>query len=320
MKLIDEQILTMPLLALSGSQRSLRGVPIEAVIHSKSYTACASARERMLSAAQRALLKTGAFSQLNFVSFLQYEQALARKLPLAKMARAAGDPVPQAARIARESARSQMGLRPDGRLIGMIGGLDERKAVPATLSAFRASRLSSSDRLLLAGKLAPGFAQLIQRDYSDLVQRGALIVMDRYLDEGELANCFAAVNLHCSVYNDFSGLSSLMLKSVAAGIPVIVSDRPGWSRAVVRRFGVGSVVDPTDTDSFARGLRDALESSESYRESEAVRRLLRFHSIANFTEGITGRLRSLLGKSASTQVVEWCWVSEALDPANRALT
>ena len=313
----DEQLLSLPVATLRGAGLP-RGTPVEAVIHYKAYTADANARERSLSALQRQLLRSGAFSQLNFVNCLQYEDAVARRLSCAGIARAAGDPVPQPPRIDRARARAALGLPSDGRLVGMIGALDARKAVRASLAAFRAARLARGDRFLLAGQLIPEYADAVRDEYADLVRDGTLLLMDRFLSVEELANGFAALDLHCSVYQSFSGLSSLMLKSVAAGVPVLVNDRPGWTRAIARRFDLGWAVDPQDVAGFAATLRAALDASAGYRETPAVRRLLQFHSIDNFTAGLTERVSTLAGK-APAPVIQWPWVLEALPAQRRAL-
>jgi glycosyltransferase involved in cell wall biosynthesis len=315
----DEHLLALPIKSIFGARRRLREVSVEAVVHYKSYTARANPRERVVSAVQSQLLKSGVFSQLNFVNCLQYEDAVARRLPFAHMARAAGDPVPQPPKIDRRLARQALGLDVEGRWIGMIGGLDERKAVAATLAAFKAAKLGKGDRLLLAGKMVPAYSQLVEAEYADLVRDGSLVVMDRFLSDAELANCFAALNLHCSVYQEFSGLSSLMLKSVAAGVPVLVNDRPGWTRAIVRRFGTGDEVDPSNVEDFARGMRAALDRSDPYTETPAIARLLQFHSIDNFTEGVTERVSRQAGRVGSAPVLQWSWVLDALSPERRML-
>jgi glycosyltransferase involved in cell wall biosynthesis len=315
----DEQILTLPLCALGGGGRRVRGASIEAVIHYKSYTACATPRERVLSAVQRELLRTGVFARLHFVNFLQFEDAAERGLALARMARAAGDPVPQRPKMPRAAAREALRLEPHGRYLGMVGVLDHRKAVAQALAAFRAARMAPADRFLLAGKLSPEHARLVREEYDDLVRNGTLVVLDRFLGEDELAYACAALDVHCSVYTSFSGLSSVTLKSIAAGVPLVVSDHPGWSRATVRRFGLGTVTDPNHVEGFARALHEALEASAGYAETDAIGRLLRFHSIANFTEGVVERARALLGKPPAAPVVPWSWVLEALPPERRSL-
>ena len=315
----DEQLLALPLLGLAGHRRDLRGVAIEAVIHYPSYTQSANVRERFVGALQRGLLRTGMFSQLHFVNYLQYEEVQAERWWWRSRARAAGDPVPQPPRLGRRDARVALGLDPGGRYLGMIGGLDDRKSVPATLAAFRATKLPLTDRFLLAGQMTPGYARLVREDYADLVSNGSLVVMDRFLSEPELAQGFAALDVHCSVYHRFAGLSSLMLKSIAAGVPVVVGDQPGWARATVRRFDVGHVADQHSVEAFARVLTRALDASDDAPPSEAVRRLLRFHSIANFTEGLVERASLAAGRPRATGVLPWSWVVEALAPDRRLL-
>jgi glycosyltransferase involved in cell wall biosynthesis len=312
----DEQILALPLQSLR--LRRLRETPVEAVIHYKAYTGTTSTRDRAVSAMQRQLLKTGVFSQLNFVNFLQYEDALARRFPWAGMARAAGDPVPQGVRMERTLARRELGIELEGRYIGMVGDLDARKAVSATIAAFRRATLTRTDRLLLAGKLAPAYARLIHDEHQDLVREGRLIVIDRFLSDTELAYCFAAIDVHSSAYNSFLGLSSLMLKSLASGVPVIVNEG-GWGAAIVRRFEVGQAINPQLTLDYAASLRAALDASAQYRETPAVARLLRFHSVENFVQGIVQRAAAFAGHSPLTPVLPWSWVLEALPERRRAL-
>jgi len=314
----DEQVLVLPLHALFGAARSLRGVHVEAILHYKGYTARDSRTERAVSALQCQFLKTGVFNRLNFVNFLQYENAVERGLPWASLARAAGDPVPQPPRIDRTLARQVLGIETAGRFVGMIGDLDARKAVPETLAAFRAARLASDDRLLLAGKLAPDYSQLVRSAYQDLLRDGRLIVMDRFLSEEELRAGFAALDLHISVYRHFAGLSSLMLKSLAAGVPVLANDH-GWGRAVVMRFQVGRTANPNDVDGYAATLRAALDESTAYQESSATRRLLDFHSVDNFTGGVIEPIARTAGKSLQVPILPWSWVIDALPPERRSL-
>jgi glycosyltransferase involved in cell wall biosynthesis len=124
----------------------------------------------------------------------------------------------------------------------------------------------------------------LRDDYQDLVRAGRVVVMDRFLSAAELQAAFCALDLHLSVYHRFAGLSSLMLKSLAAGVPVIANDH-GWARAVVRRFEVGRTVDPADTTGFASALSAGLTDSADLSAGLATTRLLAFHSVENFTAG-----------------------------------
>ena len=314
----DEQVLALPLHALAGRGGPVRRIHVEAVIHYKGYTARDSRSERLVSALQCQLLRLGVFNRLNFVNFLQYEDAVERGLPWARSARAAGDPVPQPARIERAVARRELGLDPAGRYIGMVGGLDQRKAVPATLAAFRAAALGRNDRLLLAGKMDPEYVKLVADDYQDLVRDGRLVVLDRFLSARELACGFAALDVHVSVYRGFTGLSSLTLKSLAAGVPVIANDF-GWVGAVAKRFEIGRAVDLKRPADYASAFHEALDASPSYRETAATRRLLDFHSVDNFTAGLVEGVAVLAGRPVQAPILPWSWVLEALPPERRRL-
>ena len=312
----DEQILALPMLALLGAERHFRDLPVEAVLHYKGYTGTGRGRDGWLSALQRGLLKTRVFSRLNFVNFLQYEDALGFPA-LAPLARAAGDPVPQAARMSQEAARRELGLEVDGRYVGMVGELDLRKAVPEALAAFRTARLGKADRFLLGGRMHDNHRRLLRDEYDDLLRSGRLVVMDRYLSEREFAACFAAVDLNCSTYNSFAGLSSVLLKGMAAGRPTLVSDF-GWSRAVVRRFKVGRTTS-TRIEDFARTMAEALDDSAGYRDDPGVERFLEFHSVSNFVNGLTEPACRLAGKSPPSIARTWPWVLESLPPERRHL-
>ena len=74
----------------------------------------------------------------------------------------------------------------------MIGDLDARKAVPTTVAAFRRATLARADRLLLAGKLAPAYAQFIHDEHQDLVRDGRLVLIDRLLSDTELTTLVGA--------------------------------------------------------------------------------------------------------------------------------
>ena len=311
----DEQSIPLPLLAWTlGARRA----PVEGVFHYKAYTAERSARERFTSAAERVLLKTGAFAQLNFANFLQCEEAMRRNLDLTRFARVAGDPVPQPPLLDRREARAALGLKEGGRLLAMIGALDDRKAVLQTLAAFRAARVAPDDRLLLAGKLYPHYADVLRRDYGDLIRTGRLIVFDRFLSDIELRRCYAAADVNCSVYIAFYGLSSLMLKSIAADVPVITGNQ-GWGSAIVNRFQVGHCVNPHDLQAYAALLPNALDRSVSYVRTSAVERLLRFHSVDNFADGLLERYRLHAGIAEARSALDWPWVMQGVDPERRSL-
>ena len=192
----------------------------------------------------------------------------------------------------------------------MLGSLDSRKAIPELLAAFKAAALAPKDRLLLAGRLAPAYAALIAANYRDLVRDGRLVVLDRFLTDDELEHGYEALDLATIVYYKFPGLASLALKAVAAGTPIIANDF-GWLRAAIGRFQCGETTNIFDQEKFSNGLRTAIEREREQPQSEAVRRLLTFHTETNFVAQMTRGLRHA-SSTPDVPCVNWDWVTESL--------
>jgi glycosyltransferase involved in cell wall biosynthesis len=308
----DGPTLAMGILGHAGITLLPKGIPSEATLHYGYGPAVVTARHFLKETAYRMAYSGCSWTHLNFVNFLFFEYAIAHRWRWTKRVRLVPDPVPKAPRLTKTEARKLLNVPQEGRYVGFLGLLDPRKAVPELLAAFRAAKLGESDRLLLAGQMDPAFRALIADDYNDLLKNERLIVIDRHLTEAELIQGYGALDLVC-VANRPPGLSSLMLKGVAAGRPIISHDF-GWSSALVRRFDLGKVADVFDTEKFAQTLRNAVDASADYRESEATRRLLAFHDISNFTETMLDNVRSAVGKPQEQPLRVWDWVLQALEP------
>lgn len=313
----DAQAIGAAALDALGFDVRKRFGPIEGTLHYGYGDAAVTRNERLKELLYSHTYRRLPFSSVNFVNFAYYEYAAAAGLIPPDRLRFVGDPVPQPKRIGREAARKLLGLDPAGRYLGLLGSLDRRKAIPQLLAAFRAAGLPREDRLLLAGRLDPIFAALIEDEYADLVRSGCLVVFDRFLSDAELENGYEALDLATVVYNRFPGLASLALKAVAAGTPVIAHDF-GWLRAAITRFEIGERIDIFDTPAFAAALRTTLDRGQIDKSSEAVRRLLLFHTEANFVAQMTQGLRRSAGLLPAS-ILEWDWVLEALPEERRML-
>ena len=143
------------------------------------------------------------------------------------------------------------------------------------------------------------------------------MVLDRFLTDDELECGYEALDLATIVYYKFPGLASLALKAVAAGTPVIAHDF-GWLRAAIRRFQIGDVTDIFDLPMFAKALRTGIERGRERTQSEAVQRLLSFHTEANFVAQMTSGLRRLTA-AIDQPPLDWGWVMLAVPPERRLL-
>jgi glycosyltransferase involved in cell wall biosynthesis len=104
----------------------------------------------------------GSWQRLLFVNPVVEEDLHAHGDALARRATLLPDPVPEPVRHERHAARRRLGLPADGRLIGFVGMMDRRKAIPELCAAFERAALPET-RLLLAGALDAGFRCRIEQ-------------------------------------------------------------------------------------------------------------------------------------------------------------
>ena len=159
--------------------------------------------------------------------------------------------------------------------------------------------------------------ETIDNEFRDLVESGRLLLMDRFLDRETYRRVFAAVDLMAVPYPGFFGVSSVLLESLAAGRPVLANGA-GWCGEIVRTFDAGSTCDVLDPEDFARTLRHALNRSETYTETDAIKRLVAFHHPENFAACWLDGIRRFSGE-ASVKPLTWDWVTSALSGARVGL-
>jgi glycosyltransferase involved in cell wall biosynthesis len=313
----DYQSRPTGLVRLLGRASLPGGVPGEAGFHYGHGRSAARFGERVREAAIRLAQRASPWKKLHLINCLVHEDIEAHAPSLARRCVVSPHPVPPGRRAEKRECRRRLGLPEDGRAIGLAALIDERKAVREFLAAFRAGAPRPDDRLILAGRISPEFQPVVHRDNADLIAQGRLIVLDRFLDIPTFELVFGALDVICLPYPKHVQLSSALLYGVAAGLPVLVNNNPGWSRALVRRFEFGWECDVTDPGSFAAAIRQAFEECERYVESEATRRLLAFHDPANFIDTWLAGIRERRGRPPSESLKTWPWVLEALDPDRR---
>jgi glycosyltransferase involved in cell wall biosynthesis len=248
--------------------------------------------------------------KIHYVSVTNFEWVCSHGGALANRARLLPHPVRGSPRYSKQECRRRLGVPEDGRYIGLAAVLDTRKAIPELLAAFKRAT-GEGDRLLMAGRLAPPFTQLIAAEYGDLVRQCRIIVRDGYYDDVTQDLILGALDVACSPYRRFGQLSAAMLNGVAAGRPVLVNEF-GWMEAMVRRFGFGWTCAIHDPAAFASAIRHALDQAPDYCESEATRRLLEFHAPENFGRAWVQGIRETLGRPPQSDLAPWSAVVEAL--------
>jgi len=309
----DAQATAMAFHTLLGQGAVPGRRPCEVGIHFGVGRAAASAPARVRDRVNLINLALSGARRVHLVNLLFYEQAKSLG-PMGRRFVLMPHPITAPTRLTRAEARRQLGLPEDGRYIGLAASLDRRKAIGEFIAAFRAATSATTDRILLAGWMHPMHQQLIETKHGDLVAQGRLTVMNGFLDQGTFQAALSALDVVCTPYPGFAGLSSTLLEGVAAERPILSNDF-GWSRAIVRRFDLGWTCDVLNHQRFTDAIKVALDRASEYAETEAVRRLLQFHTPENF--GATW-VQDIGGRAArgTPAARDWTWVEESL-PASR---
>jgi glycosyltransferase involved in cell wall biosynthesis len=171
------------------------------------------------------------------------------------------DPAPCSAHSRdRPVYRAELGLPDDRRLVGVFGGISERKNVRLIWEAMVARSIEAD--LLLSGGLSPGVAA-----WADSVApsaHGRIIVRDGFLSNELLDKTLAAVDVVPLIMTN-NGPSGIMGKALAADVPVVTAGSEVRARDLRAHDG-GEVAD-IDVESIGAAIERALA-----RDPDAPRR------------------------------------------------
>lgn len=148
--------------------------------------------------------------------------------------------------------------------IVFIGRLEKRKGVKYLLQAFALlSQNHPTTKLTIAGN-GPDRAKLeLLADSLQLKN----VRFAGYISDKQKKKLHAEADVLCSpaLYGESFGI--VLLEALASGIPIVAGDNPGYA-SVMKGLGQLSILDPTDTDEFARRL-------ELFMTDEKLRKLWR---------------------------------------------
>ncbi len=266
--------------------------------------------ERCLDYIYRWSWRRSPWRRLLFVNPLVYESLVdTKEIPLERIGTLA-DPVPAKLDIDQQTARAKLGLPLEGRLVGFIGQMDRRKAIPELLNAWSKAIRSPNDRLVLVGRLDTDYRQVIESKYAGMRENGNLIVIDRYLSDMDLRIGYAALDIVAVVQYRRSSLSENVLKAIASGKLTVV-DNHGYTGMIANRFGIGYSCDVTSCAELVSVLEKALNECKSFILDDRTKRLLAYHDAKNFAGTIFDALSPLLSNAYGQQLYSWEWVNQA---------
>ena len=98
---------------------------------------------------------------------------------------------------------------------------------------------------------------------------GRVELIDRFVDEQEVADLFERSSLVILPYMPFSGQSGVLYNALAYTRPVVASD-VGPLGESVRRWGVGEVCLPGDERDLARAIEQALDPGRYRAAVESI--------------------------------------------------
>lgn len=139
----------------------------------------------------------------------------------------------------RAAARAALDLPGERRLVGIFGGISERKFPYLIWDALQAHQIRAD--LILGGKLSPGVREWVATRPSS--SYGRVVARDRFLSNVELDQMVAAADVVALAMTN-NGPSGIMGKALAAGVPVVTAGSEVRAREV-RATGGGEIADLT---------------------------------------------------------------------------
>lgn len=145
--------------------------------------------------------------------------------------------------------------------IVFIGRLERRKGVKFLILAFaQYAAVNNRARLVIAGA-GPGRRKL--ELLADTLAPGK-VKFTGYVNEMEKLHLLHNAGLFCSPALFGESFGIVLLEAMAAGLPVVAGDNPGYSGVLTGRGSI-SLVDPKNTDAFVRKL-DLMMRDEPIRK------------------------------------------------------
>lgn len=134
-----------------------------------------------------------------------------------------------------------------------IGGIGEERGLDQMINAINLLPDSYDPRLVLAGRFPNKKSESLFMNRKDLSRVDFLGWLDRSTIAAKLAECKVGLVVLQPSPSNIDSLPVKLFEYMSAGLPVIASHFPAWSK-IVETHDCGLVVDPTSPDEIANSL------------------------------------------------------------------
>lgn len=146
---------------------------------------------------------------------------------------------------------------PEGRRILFVNRLDPRKGFLVMVEAFRRLAERRPDLVLIVAGDGPDRSAVDELP----AETRKRVVMLGNVPHGELPPYHAAAEVFCSPATGRESFGIVLVEAMAAGVPVVASDIPGY-REVIRDGLDGTLVPPRDPGALALAIGDLLDDPD----------------------------------------------------------
>jgi len=177
-----------------------------------------------------------------------------------------------------------LGISPDALVILVLGAIDERKAVDALIDCLVTDTTLNPYTVVIAGRVAEDVRVYLKSPAPEALSASRrLFVVDRFLEDSELTNCFRATDAVWVGYRNHAYMSGVLVLAGMAGLP-IVGTNSGEIGHLIERHLIGVGVDIKRRDDVAGGLRRLLDSDTRRHMGSRGRKVFAGHTVENFGE------------------------------------
>ncbi|MEB3219220.1 MAG: glycosyltransferase family 1 protein [Nostocales cyanobacterium 94392] len=188
-----------------------------------------------------------------------------------------GTDIERFGRVDQESARAELGINPQTKLVMYVGRFDPRKGIETLVRAVRESELFGSEdlKLMICGGSRPGQSDGDEcKRIKEIVAELGMSHMTEFpgrISQEDLPSYYAAADV-CVVPSHYEPFGLVAIEAMASFTPVVASDVGGLQFTVVNEE-TGLLAPPQDVQAFANAIdRILFDANWSEQLGQAARK------------------------------------------------